>query len=812
MKYIIGHYRKCDFITMLGTSLSMLGIILAIRYHFTISAFCLLCSGICDAFDGKIARKYKYSKEKNIYGIQLDSLSDMICFGAFPMILVNLISNSVVTFVISLFYLLCGMIRLAYFNTKSVMPNSKKNVFIGVPITTSAVILPVVIFIFRFLNFSLLVYILPILLLILAISYILKVEIKKPNIELILQKVFNKYVVNFILFPILITIFSDLLWKMNGFDGKAYIDIFTTIKFNFLPFLFIAIIFSAVTILLTALFNDTKKAKISILIFVALLLFINDIKYKMMNIPIQLIDIWYLNPENVKMMKCSTSTAIGMWLLKPIAKLAFMIIICIILSKIDKFHNFKFKKSMNRIICSILSLIIIILPFLFINSINKFLLKNIYRMKEQEILTITDVTGLYYEKGYFQAMYLNKMGNFFVMPDDYDINKAKKILSNIDKNHQKGTWKKSNVVVLLSETFSDPQLLEGIEYDQELMPNIKQYAKDDDKIVTDLLVNPYGGVSVNSEFEILTGASLNFFNYGFIPYTQYYSPQHIGKNQSLISEFKKNGYSTLYLTPWGRDSYKSESTYSILGVDEKIYGDQLNGNKYGIYYSDKSLMSDIYNRLKKTDKNKKQYQFIMAASAENHNPYSGKYKDNEYDIDIKNSSFDEETTSMYRSYGQGIHDADKALKQLYNYIKKLDTPTIVVMFGDHHPFMTKKDGTSDYLKNGYFNTENKDINDLRLHTTKGVILANYKLDIDDLNYINLSYLGAYVLNKMNINTSDYFKMIDYTRKIVPVFNKNGVYNSSKKEFIDMTKISNKQKKALSDYKFIQYYKFYDYNK
>ena len=166
---------------------------------------------------------------------------------------------------------------------------------------------------------------------------------------------------------------------------------------------------------------------------------------------------------------------------------------------------------------------------------------------------------------------------------------------------------------------------------------------------------------------------------------------------------------------------------------------------------------------------------------------------------------------MFRSYAQGIYDADKALNQLYKKIQNLDTPTIVVMFGDHQPYMGKKDNTSDYLQNSYFNTNDEIINDIRLHTTKAVILANFKLDTsDNLEFINSSYLGAYVLNKMDLKVSDYFKFIDYSRKTIPVFNRSVIYNSKTNTYTKMDQATKQEKGAINNYKNVQYYKFFDF--
>ena len=146
MKKIIGYYRDCDFLTMTGTSMALLGIVFAINGNKLLPIFCLILSGICDAFDGKLARRRESTKEQNVYGVQLDSLSDLISFGVFPLVLTVtcLPKNCYLAWVAMIFDSLCGMIRLAYFNTLDICNKSEKGYFIGAPITTISIIYPIV--------------------------------------------------------------------------------------------------------------------------------------------------------------------------------------------------------------------------------------------------------------------------------------------------------------------------------------------------------------------------------------------------------------------------------------------------------------------------------------------------------------------------------------------------------------------------------------------------------------------------------------------------------------------------------------------
>lgn len=177
---VIGVYRKCDFVTMLGTCFAITGIIFAYNLKTTFAVFCLIFAAICDAFDGVVARRFKSLKEQEIYGVELDSLSDAISFGVLPMMIVlNLTIHNIYTYAISIFFVLCGVIRLAYFNMLTTTKKSTGKEFIGLPITASAIILPAIYFLSFLIKFKYRVIIFPVTLLITGVLYIMPFKLKK---------------------------------------------------------------------------------------------------------------------------------------------------------------------------------------------------------------------------------------------------------------------------------------------------------------------------------------------------------------------------------------------------------------------------------------------------------------------------------------------------------------------------------------------------------------------------------------------------------------------------------------------------------
>ncbi len=145
---MIGFYDYTVILTY-GSLLSAVGgMALAINGHPIWATLCLLFCGLCDMFDGKVARtKKNRTDEEKSFGIQIDSLADVVAFGVLPAVIaLRLCHSAWYACVISGFYVLAGLIRLAYFNVTEEMrqketTESRKS-YSGLPITSAALIFP----------------------------------------------------------------------------------------------------------------------------------------------------------------------------------------------------------------------------------------------------------------------------------------------------------------------------------------------------------------------------------------------------------------------------------------------------------------------------------------------------------------------------------------------------------------------------------------------------------------------------------------------------------------------------------------------
>ena len=143
---MIGVYDYTVILTYLSFVSGVFGILLATHGQLFPSILCLMFSGLCDMFDGKVARtKKRRTEEEKHFGIQLDSLADLVCFGVLPATIgYQLGINKYYMLPLIFFYPLAGLIRLAFFNVLEILRKSNGPVkeYVGLPITSAALIFP----------------------------------------------------------------------------------------------------------------------------------------------------------------------------------------------------------------------------------------------------------------------------------------------------------------------------------------------------------------------------------------------------------------------------------------------------------------------------------------------------------------------------------------------------------------------------------------------------------------------------------------------------------------------------------------------
>ena len=194
----IGFYNYTVILTYISLFSSLAGMKCVLDGRPGIAICCLVFSGICDMFDGVVARskKNRTVDEKN-FGIQLDSLCDVVCFGVFPAVFLYFNGiNTVGGIVILMFYVLCAVIRLSFFNVleakRQMSEGGCAKGYRGLPVTSAAIIFPFFYLVGMLLSvrvMTVIYYILPALT---GLLFIMDFRVPKLDVAKILHKMTSK--------------------------------------------------------------------------------------------------------------------------------------------------------------------------------------------------------------------------------------------------------------------------------------------------------------------------------------------------------------------------------------------------------------------------------------------------------------------------------------------------------------------------------------------------------------------------------------------------------------------------------------------
>ena len=194
MLRFIGVYDYTVILTYMSVFSAVAGMIFAADGRFTAAVLCLMFSGLCDAFDGAVARSKKNrTEDEKAFGIQLDSLCDVVSFGVFPAYFCYQMGVDGVFGLACVFaYVLCAVSRLAFFNVqegkRQKAEGGKNKVYRGLPVTSISMIFPLVYLLRGLLSQKLFAIVLHLMLAVTGFLFVLDFSVKKPNFDKLLHK------------------------------------------------------------------------------------------------------------------------------------------------------------------------------------------------------------------------------------------------------------------------------------------------------------------------------------------------------------------------------------------------------------------------------------------------------------------------------------------------------------------------------------------------------------------------------------------------------------------------------------------------
>ena len=184
---LIGIYNPTIILTYIGVFCAVLGMgsLHGIEADRLDTAMILLIvSGVCDLFDGLVARQFKRTEQEKQFGIQLDSLADTVSLVVFPAtILMTVAGINVLSAAIACFYVFAGIMRLGWFN---VTTEENKGFYQGLPVTFAAGLIPLCYLILKLTVPVVMAAVFPVIFACIGLLFILNFKMKKPGLKVLL--------------------------------------------------------------------------------------------------------------------------------------------------------------------------------------------------------------------------------------------------------------------------------------------------------------------------------------------------------------------------------------------------------------------------------------------------------------------------------------------------------------------------------------------------------------------------------------------------------------------------------------------------
>lgn len=294
--------------------------------------------------------------------------------------------------------------------------------------------------------------------------------------------------------------------------------------------------------------------------------------------------------------------------------------------------------------------------------------------------------------------------------------------------------KQPNIICILLESFIDPDEINFLQCSDDPIPTFHKLT---DNYTSGYLTVPVVGAgTANTEFEILTGMSLQYFGTGEYPYKTILKQTNC---ESIASDLSDLGYGTHVVHNNGGNFYSRANAFSQMGFDTFTSKEMMNISEYtplGSWPTDDILVSET---LKALDDTPDQSDFVYTITVQGHGAYPTEKVIADPEITVTGSG-SRETDNQWEYYVNQIHEVDKFIKKLTDSLARRDEDTLVVMFGDHLPTMSLTD--EDMKSNDIFKTRYATWNNFGLK----------KEDADLTSYQLLSY----ITNQMDIHDGTIF--------------------------------------------------------
>lgn len=351
----------------------------------------------------------------------------------------------------------------------------------------------------------------------------------------------------------------------------------------------------------------------------------------------------------------------------------------------------------------------------------------------------------------------------------------------INRGRAAGTLEGVNVVMVLSESLSDPTRLRGVTPAQDPLPFTRRLMASTTS--GQLLVPALGGGTANTEFEVLTGLSLALFS----PQLRVPFPMLVAERArfpSMVQWFESTGHRPVALHPFSPAMYRRRDVYRAFGFDEFVHEQLLAAPRrlgHEGYVSDATAFEEVVTELRDSD----QPLLMQLVTMQNHIPYDGRY-----DRPIAVTGPDGDPLPAVGQYLRGLRHSDRALCDLVRDLRRLPEPTVLVVYGDHLP--------------GVYPAAVRHLNGwLAMRRTPFVVWSSVPGTPVRPPLVSPAHLTDLVLEHVGAPVTPYTALLTRLRAEVPALARGTAYDAAGRR-VPLGDLTGEARRLVRDYRLVQY--------
>lgn len=325
------------------------------------------------------------------------------------------------------------------------------------------------------------------------------------------------------------------------------------------------------------------------------------------------------------------------------------------------------------------------------------------------------------------------------------------------------TVENPNIITIMNESFSDLSIIGDFETNEDYMPFINSLKEEENCISGYSYVSTIGTGTSNTEYEFLTGNSMAFLPIGSNAYQLYIK----NKIPSLVSQLEEQNYTSAAFHPYYKENWNRINVYENMGFDSYTgYGNYGDFDKLRLFVSDASDFEHVETLYENRDKSKPF--FLFNVTMQNHSSYDQTDNDWFQQIKLVNMKGTYPQTEQYLSL---IKETDDAFADLISYFSTVDEPTIILMYGDHQPYI--EDSFYEEVM-GKKVSELNDEEQQKRYITRFVLWANYDIPEGWIDEISVNYLSTVLMQISGNTLTPYQQYLNTLYTKMPVITMMGI--------------------------------------